>query len=1466
MDAEVGAKPTGMGRAAYPDSPTAPLPEPPERDVLAALARQVDESPNQPAVDDGAVVLSYRDLWARAGRLAEHLAAAGVASEDRVVIVGPRSAAWVVGFLGALRAGAVAVPVSTVFPPQRCAKMALESGAGHAIVVGDEPDWAGSLRTISIRADATPRITDLPRASPAPQGEHATIYFTSGSTGPPKAVLGTHVGLASASAAWSRTTFALSTTDRISLVTNIGFVGTLRSVFGTLTSGATLCIAPDLLLPEQAIAWVAEARCTVLTTTATTVRTWLAERDPDTPRPTLRWTFFGGEPLPDTLVQAWRAVIAGSGRVANFWGATETGGARAWYEVPDPPHPGIQPLLHPLTGTQLLIFDEGGAALCDVDQPGELAVRARDLPVGYANDPEATARCFVANPFTHRHDDRIVLSGDRAIRRADGLIEILGRADDQVKLGGLRIDSGEVAGVLRAHPDVREAHVLPHLAADDTMELLAFVVLDGSRPVDLAMLRDDLRRRCAQALPLKAVPRRFEILERLPMNAVGKLDRRALLALVDEPAARLDPRPDPTLALPEPPDATLLDEIEQHVLDRPDHVALDDGITTATFDELWSRAGALAGRLAGTGVTTGTPVLVWGPRSSAFATAMLAVLRAGGVVVPCATMLPDARCATMARELGATHAIVIGQTPDWARDLTRLEIDGDAVPRHDGPVATPAAPGPHAYVFFTSGTTGTPKAVLGRHASLAEYLRWWRDAFAVTRDDRVSMATSTAFDVTLRNVFGPLVAGATVCVAPDGLLPEDGLAWLAAAQVSVLHVTPSLAASWLDEAGTSAPHNSALHNSALHNSALRWTLFAGEMLTDTLASRWRAAQPGAMGNMYGPTETTMSRCLYVVPERPSVGPQPVGTPLPGSQTLVVDATGALCEIGVPGEVLIRTRAGTAGYANNVAEQAFRFVPNPFTDDPDDIVYRTGDRGIYLPDGHLQLVGRVDDQVKIGGVRVEPAEVTAVLVRHDDVRAVHVQARLAPDRDPELVAFVVSDVPPTERTACVARLRRHCGGLLAPAAMPRRFEFVDRLPMTTNGKVDRAALLALLDAPSPLDITPEFDLDAPSPLDITPEFDLDALVGVWREALRRDDINAETNFFDMGGSSIQAARLFAAIERRTGVRLGLAVLFDAPTVRALAHELRDARSVRIDETTAVGEVDARTTLAASRDEALLVTLRAGDVSRRTPLYCVHPAGGQLFAYAALLPELPVDQPVIGIREYGWGDPTRRLPTIEAYAARYVDEVQRHQPTGAIALAGYSLGGLLAYEMARLFAASGRRVEVVLLLDAVPAAAADKRAHQVESSLSKLRRRLARDGATGVARGIGRLVRRRWQRWYQHPAEARRAQRALRAATRAGVEPDLLLLGLLSEHFGHGLRLAYRPERYDGRVVHCHATGVDPDFPLGDYRYRWRRVVDDLTMVEVPGNHSREGSMFTPPHVEVLGARVSEVLDTILKGDR
>ena len=188
------------------------------------------------------------------------------------------------------------------------------------------------------------------------------------------------------------------------------------------------------------------------------------------------------------------------------------------------------------------------------------------------------------------------------------------------------------------------------------------------------------------------------------------------------------------------------------------------------------------------------------------------------------------------------------------------------------------------------------------------------------------------------------------------------------------------------------------------------------------------------------------------------------------------------------------------------------------------------------------------------------------------------------------------------------------------------------------------------------------------------------------------------------------------------------------------------------------------------------------------------------------------------------------------------------------------------MARLLTARGRRVDVVLLLDAAPVGAPDDPAHAAEGSRSKLRRRLARDGVRGVAGGIGRLVQRRWQRWYQDPAEERRDRRAHRAIVRAGVEPDPLLIGRLSERAGMDLRLAYRPERYEGRVVCCRATGIDPDFPIPDYSHRWRSVVDDLTIVDVPGNHANEGSMLTPPHVEVLGVRVAEVLDTIRRGFR
>jgi amino acid adenylation domain-containing protein len=1124
-----------------PPDPTERLDLPPTRTVLSDIEMQAERQPDAVAVDDGATTLTYAQLWRAAGAQGALLVRAGVDASSRVVVTGARDAAFVTVLVGVLRSGAVAVPVPAGLPPERAAAMVAGSKATHLVHTGRRPGWAGRLRVV----DACTRGEDAPTIDVDPS-RPASVYFTSGSTGTPRAVAVGHAAIARL-AAWHREAFALASGERVGLVTSTGSVASARVVLGSLAAGATVVPAPDDVLPEDGLAWLARHHVTVVHLTPSRARSWLEHAPSPRPRTSLRCTSFGGEALTDALVRDWQEITADGAQVVSIYGTTETGGACSVFVVPDQPVVGRQPLGWPVPGAQLLVLD-GEGNLCRDGTTGEIAVRAATVARGYENDPEASAARFGPNPFTDDPADLVYRTGDMGWYRPDGSVMFAGRRDDQVNLDGARVELGEVAARLETHPRVRAAHVEPDVDDTGCTRLVAFIAATHERGDDCEPAEDRerldaaLRRWCSAVLPAVAIPSQFVTVPELPTSAVGKVDRQALLSLLAAGHQPREVRPDPTVPLAEPAPGTVLDDIERHVAADPGAPALDDGTVTLTYDELWARAGAIAGALAALGVTTGDRVVLTGPRSTAFAAAALGVLRAGAVLVPCASTLPPARCAAMASEAAARQVVSVGPPPDWADGLDTLGVDRHAVPVDAGvpdaaAVPEPAPVGPHAVIFFTSGTTGAPKAVLGRHPSIAHYLRWWRDTFDVRPGDRVAMATSTAFDVTLRNLFGPLCAGATVCIAPDDLLPEDGLSWLARARVHVLHLTPSLAQAWLTEA---------VDGSCAQERPLRWTLFAGEMLTDDLVRRWRVVNPGRIGNMYGPTETTMSRCLYVVPDEPVAGPQPVGFPLPGSQVLVVDEHDALCPVGQPGEVLIRTRSGTAGYANDPDLQAARFVTNPFTGDPTDVVYRTGDVGSYRPDGSLQLSGRVDDQVKIGGVRVEPAEVAAVLGSHDDVRAAHVLVR-RDDDGPTLVAYVAA--PGSDRLR--AALRRRCGEALPAAAIPTAFVFVDRLPLTPNGKVDRAALAAL-GTPT---MTAATATAAPAADAAVPVLTLDALVEVWRDVLRRDDVHADTNFFDAGGTSVTAVRLAHRLRAYVDEPPTLLDLLEQQTPRALAVHLR-----------------------------------------------------------------------------------------------------------------------------------------------------------------------------------------------------------------------------------------------------------------------------------------------------------------------
>jgi amino acid adenylation domain-containing protein len=597
--------------------------------------------------------------------------------------------------------------------------------------------------------------------------------------------------------------------------------------------------------------------------------------------------------------------------------------------------------------------------------------------------------------------------------------------------------------------------------------------------------------------------------------------------------------PDPTAPLAAPWYPTVPQEFARRVAEGPARPAISQAGRTWSYRQLAAAADGIAAALRARGLRDGGVVGLAGPASFGLVAAMLGVLSAGGVMLPVAPDLPARRKRTMLQE--ARAAFLLRAEPDaaWSDDLPGLEVlglDGDtgrvadgALPLAGPPVRRSAPEGDQpAYVFFTSGTTGTPKGILGTHQGLGHFLAWQRDTFGIGPGDRCAQLTNLSFDVVLRDVFLPLTSGGTLCLPPDQLPVPDVLGWLAGEAVTVVHAVPSRSLGWLERP---TPHTAL--------PALRWVFLAGEPLSDQVVLRWREAAGGCRAaNLYGPTETTLVKCFHPLPAELPPGIQAVGRPLPETQVLVLSASGRLCGVNEPGEVVIRTAFGTRGYLNAPEAQARSFQANPFRDDPTDVVYRTGDLGRYRPDGTLLVLARLDDQVKIRGVRIEPDEVGAVLSGHPGVEACAVIARSDDDQDTRLVAYVVAGAT---AAPTAAELRSYLADRLPSPFVPSTVRFLDRLPVTPNGKLDRRALQVPVAADDPEAVPYE----APrTPIETI-------LAGIWAQVLGRERIGIHDDFFALGGHSLLATQVIARVRRTLGSELALRSLFEAPTVSALA---------------------------------------------------------------------------------------------------------------------------------------------------------------------------------------------------------------------------------------------------------------------------------------------------------------------------
>jgi amino acid adenylation domain-containing protein len=655
-----------------------------------------------------------------------------------------------------------------------------------------------------------------------------------------------------------------------------------------------------------------------------------------------------------------------------------------------------------------------------------------------------------------------------------------------------------------------------------------------------------------------------DLFERLRMTEMLEQMRYLLEQIVEDPEKSIrlyslrTPRsapflPDPDAALPESDYPSVTSMFLSHIDRSPNHPAVLQNGEGWTYKQLSESVYHLAGVLRNHGIEKGEVVAVTGPRSFGIVAGIAAVLLSGGVLLAIDQNLPASRKRLMCQEAKAKCLLHIGDwegASNWCDGIFPsgiISVDKDKGLAVDigKSLDSPQADLPElssddaAYIFFTSGTTGVPKGVLGCHKGLSHFLTWQRDTFAVGSSDRCAQLTNLSFDVVLRDIFLPLVSGATLCLPDESEGPGSDrvLSWLDREGITLLHTVPSVAQSWL---GSIPP--------GITLGSLRNVFFAGEPLRESLLRKWRVAFPdsGQIINLYGPTETTLAKCFFVLPSDIMPGIQPVGRPLPETQALVLSENGQLCGTGEVGEIVLRTPFRTLGYVNNPKEQQRRFMRNHFRDDPNDVVYYTGDLGRYRPDGSLTILGRLDDQVKIRGVRIEPGEVAAVLERHPLVRSAVVTARKNSHEEYILIAYIVSS---GQGKATVSEFRSHLSKQVPDYMIPSAFVILDSLPLTPNGKVDRKSL------PAPESGRPDLEDSFVAPR--TPIEEL--LTGIWCDVLGLKKVGVHDNFFELGGHSLLATQVMSRLRKVLQMETPLRFLFEAPTPAGLATRIAQSQA-------------------------------------------------------------------------------------------------------------------------------------------------------------------------------------------------------------------------------------------------------------------------------------------------------------------
>ncbi|MGC3025729.1 amino acid adenylation domain-containing protein [Burkholderia sp. DN3021] len=576
---------------------------------------------------------------------------------------------------------------------------------------------------------------------------------------------------------------------------------------------------------------------------------------------------------------------------------------------------------------------------------------------------------------------------------------------------------------------------------------------------------------------------------------------------------------------------------EQQIERTPDAIAAVCDDASLTYAELNLRANRLAHRLIELGVVPDALVGVAMERSLDMIVALLAILKAGGAYVPVDPEYPAERVRFMIDNAQLrwllTQQHLLDALPDT--DARVIVVDRDTLELDAAPASNPAPAlnGENlAYMIYTSGSTGRPKGALNTHRAITNRILWMQHAYALDADDAVLQKTPFSFDVSVWEFFWPLTVGARLVFArPGGQRETDYLVELIERErITTIHFVPSMLRAFLDHPDLDA-----------HCASLRRVVCSGEALPFDLQQRCFARLDVSLFNLYGPTEAAVDVTAWACRRDDPHRIVPIGRPIANTRLYIVDAQLQPTPVGVAGELLIGGTPVGRGYHGEPELSAEKFIADPFSNDPHARLYRTGDLARYRPDGNIEFLGRIDHQIKLRGLRIEPGEIEAALTSHPLVDAAVVALR-GVDDGARLVAWLRSSHPEAE---LIEAVRGHLRQRLPDYMVPSSFVVVTAFEHLPNGKLDRARL------PEPGD-----GLDHVAPVNA-----LEAqLTAIWQEVLGKARISTTANFFELGGNSLSATKVVARIRRDLHAKLEIRSLFAHPTISSLAKRIADTQPI------------------------------------------------------------------------------------------------------------------------------------------------------------------------------------------------------------------------------------------------------------------------------------------------------------------